>query len=143
MREEVPRAKVLILTVSDKETDLAAAAEAGASGYMLKNEAPDSLVQAIEHVAAGSTLVSPIMVARLAEGSGAPETALSPRELDILRLLAEEASDEEIASELAATREWVETTLSSILHKLRLPDRREAVLYAKRRGTASADDLSG
>lgn len=73
LREEVPRAKILILTVSDKDKDLVAAADAGANGYMLKSEDQHLLVQAIEYVAAGSTWVSPTMVARLADGSDATE----------------------------------------------------------------------
>jgi DNA-binding NarL/FixJ family response regulator len=73
LRAEVPQAKVLILTVSDKDKDLVAAAEAGANGYMLKNEDQKMLVQAIEVVAAGSTWLSPTMVTRMAEDSGATE----------------------------------------------------------------------
>ena len=118
LQTEVPETKVLMLTISAKEEDLFAAVKAGARGYILKNEEPEMILQAIQYVAFGGIIVSPEMAARLSKelGSDAPQVtapALSPRETNILRLLANDASDEEIAKRLDVRETWIGFLLSN------------------------------
>jgi len=137
---EMPDTKILIFTVSDKAADLFSAIKAGARGYILKNEEPELLVQAIQYVAHGGTVVSPLMADKLREelnveqprGAEKEEPSMSSTEQEILRLLSQGATDKSIAVKLSTTEGLVKTHLSNILHKLRLANRRQAVAYAKR-----------
>ena len=121
LRQELPETKVLVLTVSEEEADLLRAIRAGARGYLLKNEDPGLIVEAVQYVAHGGTIVSPTMAVKLASGlrEQEPRVAdppLSPREQDIIQLLAQGASDREIAMRMLTTERWVQTHISNILH---------------------------
>lgn len=138
-------ARILVLTTFEREDYLLAALEAGASGFVLKNARPETLVDGIRAVAAGEALLSPevtraVIERAVAAGrSGAPAAAVIPdqlteRELDVLRLLARGLSNDEIADELVVGRATVKTHVSNVLMKLQLRDRVQAVAYAYRSG---------
>lgn len=136
-----PQAHILVLTVSEKETDLFAAIQAGARGYLLKNTNPQELVQAVLHVARGGAMVSPelasqmLMALRPAEGTPFPEaSALSQRETEVLQRVAQGASNRDISAALFISENTVKTHLRSIMDKLHLANRSQAAVYAVRAG---------
>jgi DNA-binding NarL/FixJ family response regulator len=133
------RARVLILTTFDLDEDVFPAIRAGASGFLLKDVRPAELVEAIRVVAAGEALLAPSVTRRLLErfARDVPEERTPPslevlteRELEILRLVAQGLSNAEIAAELVVGETTVKTHVSSILRKLRLRDRVQAVVAA-------------
>jgi two-component system nitrate/nitrite response regulator NarL len=139
LREAVPGARVLMLTVSEDEHDLARALTAGAAGYLLKTAETDWLVTAILRVMEGESVISPEMTTKLVSvlrhtvtpaASPDPLHALSPRERDILRELARGASNKEIARALDIAETTVKVHVQSVLRKLDLPSRVHAALYA-------------
>jgi DNA-binding NarL/FixJ family response regulator len=132
------RARILVLTTFDLDEYVYAAIRAGASGFLLKDVEPAELVDAIRVVAAGNSLFGPAaterLVARFAQG---PEPAaarvlddLSAREREILRLLATGLSNAELAQRLHLSETTVKTHVSSVLRKLRVRDRVQAVIAA-------------
>ena len=143
---KMPQVKILVLTVSDNEADLFSAIKFGATGYILKNTEPEELVQAIHHIAQGGVIVSPMMAAKLLaefKGSGtdamAKKTAeeeanLSPREDEVLQLVAQGATNKEIADSLFISENTVKTHLRNIMDKLHLVNRSQAAAYAVKRG---------
>lgn len=139
-------ARILMLTTFEREDYLLAALEAGASGFVLKNARPETLVDGIRAVAAGEALLSPevtravieraVAGSRLAVGRTAPviPEQLTEREVEVLRLLARGLSNDEIADELTVGRATVKTHVSNVLMKLQLRDRVQAVAFAYRSG---------
>jgi DNA-binding NarL/FixJ family response regulator len=137
MSDHPPR--VIILTTFDLDEPLYAALRAGASGFLLKDVRPSELVEAIRVVARGEALLAPTVTRRLLDrfvdampGPHRPSgvDALTDRELEILRLVAQAASNAEIAARLVVSEATVKTHISSILRKLRLRDRVQAVVFA-------------
>jgi DNA-binding NarL/FixJ family response regulator len=134
--------RILVLTSFGEEERVAAAMRAGASGYLLKDSSPDELVNAIHSVALGQISIPQqlsysILGIPRASGSTPAENALqdlTARELDVLRCLAQGASNKEIASQLAVHLTTVRTHVSSILRKLNLENRTQAALYARQQG---------
>src|SRR5437868_4712445 len=132
--------RVLILTTFDLDEYVYAALRAGASGFLLKDVEPEQLVAAVRIVADGDALLAPSVTRRLldrfadalpADGKQPPKLdALTSRELEILRLLAGGLSNAEIAEQLVVTEATVKTHVSSILRKLRVRDRVQAVVAA-------------
>jgi DNA-binding NarL/FixJ family response regulator len=139
-------AKILILTTFDLDEYVHAAIRAGASGFLLKDVKPADLVQAIYIVAAGDALLAPSVTRRLLErfattlpaGDQTIESLaeLTPREFEVLRLLAGGLSNAEIAANLVLSEATVKTHISSILRKLGLRDRVQAVILAYETGLA-------
>jgi len=148
-------AQVLVLTTFEREDYLVAALEAGASGFLLKNSPPERLVAGVRAIAAGDALLAPELTRAVIEravarerdrpplaqppvGHGAqPGTApenLTARETEVLRLLAQGLSNDEIAELLAVGRATVKTHVSNVLAKLSLRDRVQAVAFAYRSG---------
>ena len=117
---------------------------AGASGFLLKDVTAERLFDAVRVVAAGEALLAPAVTrrligefARLRPAASAPSAAvaeLTPRETEVLRLLAEGLSNPEIAGRLVITEETVKTHVSRVLHKLALRDRAQAVVFAYESG---------
>jgi DNA-binding NarL/FixJ family response regulator len=136
------RARILVLTTFDLDEYVYAAVRAGASGFLLKDVQPADLVDAIRVVAAGNSLFGPSATQRLVERfARAPETkataaldALTEREREILRLLAEGRSNAELADQLYLSEATVKTHVSAVLRKLGVRDRVQAVIAAYEAG---------
>ena len=141
IHELVPSAKIIMLTVSDEESDLYDAVKNGASGYLLKDASIDEVAQAIRVVADGQSLISPSMAIKLidefkemsrADRNAVPTPRLTERELEVLRLVATGMNNREIAKELFISENTVKNHVRNILDKLQLHSRMEAVMYAVR-----------
>ena len=140
-------AAVLVLTTFNREDYLLAALRAGACGFLLKNSRPEQLTAAVLSAAAGDGLLAPevtrAVIAR-AVGDGAGSSGAEPvvpeeltaREAEVLRLVARGLTNDEIAAELVVGRATVKTHVSSVLSKLHLRDRVQAVVYAYEHGLA-------
>ncbi|MFC2041002.1 response regulator [Chloroflexota bacterium] len=146
LQAEMPQVNVLVLTVSEMETDLFAAVKFGARGYLLKKAEPEELVHAIHQIAQGGVIVSPLMATKLLaefkelttgveiEPVKEESANLSPREDEVLRLVAQGATNKEIADSLFISENTVKTHLKSIMEKLHLANRSQAAAYAVKRG---------
>ena len=143
IRDIVPHVKVLMLTVSDEESDLYDAIKAGASGYLLKEIATDEVADAVRSVWAGQSRISPSMASKLLsefaamskksrEGSELPAPKLTDREMEVLGLLAEGLNNKDIAKQLFISENTVKNHVRNILDKLHMRSRMEAVVYAVR-----------
>jgi DNA-binding NarL/FixJ family response regulator len=140
LADVAPHTRVLILTTYDLDEYVFQALRAGASGFLLKDSEPDQLVAAIRVIGEGEALLSPSVTRRLIEEFAhrppprhgpPPELAeLTPRELDVLGLLAGGKSNAEIAAQLVLGEATIKTHISRILTKLRLRDRVQAVVLA-------------
>ncbi|MEU4528525.1 response regulator transcription factor [Micromonospora ureilytica] len=135
--------KVLVVTTFNLDEYVYEALRAGASGFLLKDAPPAQLLHGIRTVATGAALLAPEVTrqlvgryaARIRPAEGGPGGgALTRRELEVLRLIAEGLSNSEIAAALVISQETVKTYVSRILTKLDLRDRVQAVVYAYRRG---------
>ncbi|OFM30665.1 response regulator transcription factor [Corynebacterium sp. HMSC072A02] len=124
---------VLILTTYDTQADILAAVEAGALGYLLKDAPEDTLHTAVLDTAAGKRTLAPEVTNLLAERLAQPETALSPRELEILQALATGASNKQIAQRLFISEATVKTHLIHVYQKLGVETRTAAVSAARER----------
>lgn len=137
------QARVLMLTVSPKDEDLLAAIEAGADGYLLKNAEPEALFQAIKHVAAGRGVLSPEVAGKVMRRAVStkrePAVELTPRELEVLKLVASGKTTSQIALELNIANSTVKTHVSHILKKLDAANRTEAVARASQQGLLPDD----
>jgi DNA-binding NarL/FixJ family response regulator len=139
IKEAVPSAKIVMLTVSDEEADLYEAVKSGAAGYLLKDSSIDEVAQAVRVVADGQSLISPSMAVKLIdefkqmlrpERDHVPGLRLTDRELEVLRLVAKGMNNREIAKELYISDNTVKNHVRNILEKLQLHSRMEAVMYA-------------
>jgi DNA-binding NarL/FixJ family response regulator len=141
---ESPEVKVVILTTFEQDDYIFGALNAGASGFLLKRSGPEELLAAIQTVAAGDSLLSPsvtrTVIDRMAR-QPTPEIGpsrlldeLTPREHEVLVLLARGLSNSEIAAELVIEESTVKTHVKRILMKLRLRDRIQAVVFAYESG---------
>jgi DNA-binding NarL/FixJ family response regulator len=132
IRAEFPDARVIVLSTYSADEEVHAALQAGAMAYLLKSVQREELVLAIHKAAAGETHVPPELAARLAARQ--PRSQLSPRELDVLRLVMGGKRNKEIAGALDISEGTVKIHVSSILTKLGVSDRTEAVTAALQRG---------
>jgi two-component system, NarL family, response regulator LiaR len=139
LRERAPAARVIVLTSFGEDERLFDALRAGAVGFLLKDTEPAELVRAIRSAHAGQSPLSPAtatrIVAELARG-GRPRAAelLTPRELEVLRHIAQGHANKRIALELGVAEKTVKTHVGHVLAKLDLADRTQAALYAVREG---------
>ncbi|MGD9046892.1 MAG: response regulator transcription factor [Anaerolineae bacterium] len=144
-----PEARILVLTSYAGEDKIFPAIKAGALGYQLKDSSPDELVDAIRQVHAGESSLHPVIARKvlqeLSRPSDRPPTPdpLTPRELEVLRLVAQGRDNREIAEVLVISDTTVRTHVSNILNKLHLASRTQAALYALREGLASLDETPG
>ena len=132
IRGEFPEARIIVLSVYAGDEEIYIALQSGAMAYLVKSVQREELVLAIRKAAAGQRHISPEVAARLAERL--PRSQLSVRELDVLRLLVGGKRNREIASALDITEGTVKLHVSSILSKLGVADRTEAVTVALHRG---------
>jgi DNA-binding NarL/FixJ family response regulator len=139
IKEAVPSAKIIMLTVSDEEGDLYETVKNGASGYLLKDSSIEEVAQAIRVVNEGQSLISPSMAVKLidefkqmSKPDKQQSTALklTERELEVLRLVARGLNNREVAKELFISENTVKNHVRNILEKLQLHSRMEAVMYA-------------
>ena len=132
------RARVIVLTSFGDDDKLFAALRGGAAGYLLKDVQPADLVRAIRSAHAGESPLSPAIATRVveevAQGAVSAHDDLTPRELDVLTLIARGRSNKVIARELGVAEKTVKTHVSHILSKLGVSDRTQAALYAVRQG---------
>jgi|SRR5690554_6173654 len=126
---------VLVLTTYDTDRDVLPALEAGATGYLLKDAPREELLRAVRAAARGESVLSPSVASRVLDQMRQPEhETLSAREIEILHLVANGATNREIAERLFISETTVKTHLSHVFQKLDVPDRAAAVGEAYRRG---------
>jgi DNA-binding NarL/FixJ family response regulator len=135
--KEFPRAKIIVLSTFGGDEDIFQALQAGARAYFLKDVKGHDLIGAIRAVHAGQRLLPPEIASRLAERI--PRSELSPRELEILRLIAKGGSNREIANTLDISEGTVRVHASNIFAKLGCNDRAQAVSEAFQRGIIHVD----
>ena len=127
-----PKAKVLVLTSLEGDADIERALALGASGYVVKGTGRDELARAIRSVYAGKKHIPAEVAQRLAQHLASEK--LSPRELEVLTLMARGKRNKEIGAELSIAEDTVKMHVKNILAKLEVNDRTEAVTIAMRRG---------
>ncbi|MFW6640351.1 response regulator [Nocardiopsis algeriensis] len=144
IRKAVPHTKFVMLTMSDEESDLFDALKVGASGYLLKEIAVTDIARAIRAIVGGQTFVNPAMATKLIgefaelakqESSTSEQRIipqLTPRETEVLKLLARSLNNREIGERLFITENTVKNHVRSILEKLQVHSRTEAAIYAVR-----------
>jgi NarL family two-component system response regulator LiaR len=143
IKQENPQARILVLTSFSESEKALPAIKAGALGYLLKDSAPEELLQAISNVYHGQISLHPaiarLLVQELSQPSDLPpaEEPLTEREVEVLQLIAQGLSNQEIADVLVVGERTVSTHVSNILDKLHLANRTQAALYALRKGLAS------
>lgn len=150
IKTELPDVKVIIVTVSEDEQDLFEAIKSGAEGYLLKGMPEEELGSTLEKISAGEPALSPGLAAKILdefarmarEGTGkpaGPEDELTDREREVLRLIADGATNREIASRLYISENTVSFHMKNILAKLHLKNRAQAAAFAIRAGLADDD----
>ncbi|VFB06426.1 two-component system response regulator [Corynebacterium striatum] len=126
--------KVLVVTNYDTDADILGAIEAGAVGYLLKDAPPHELLAAVHSAADGDSALSPIVADRLMTRVRTPRTSLTPRELEVLKLVAAGASNHEIGQDLMLSEATVKSHLVHIYDKLGVRSRTSAVAAAREQG---------
>jgi DNA-binding NarL/FixJ family response regulator len=140
IRARVPDTSVLMLSMHDDERYFADAIEVGAAGYVLKRAADTDLIDAIQAIARGEQFVSPVteraVIKEWLEGGRNEPLSdpLTPRELDVVKLIAEAYTNKQIAEALHVSEKTVESHRANVFSKLGMRDRVELVRYAIRRG---------
>jgi DNA-binding NarL/FixJ family response regulator len=139
IRSHLPEARVLMLSMHDDERYLFEALKAGASGYVLKREADQDLVEAVRAVGRGEAFLTnaterSIIREWMADGAEGPVIPLTPREEEVVKLIAEAHTNAQIAALLHLSEKTVESHRANVLRKLGMRDRVELVRYAIRRG---------
>lgn len=132
IRKENPRARFVVLTTYEGDEDVHQALEAGAQGYLVKGMSPEALVDALRRVHAGNRVLPPPVARRLE--ARAPNSELSPREHEVLALIAQGRNNKEIASALGIAEGTVKCHVTMILSRLGVSDRTQAVVAALQRG---------
>lgn len=125
---------VLVLTNYDSDGDILGAVEAGASGYLLKDAPPEELVAAVRAAASGQSALAPAFAGRLMARMRAPRVSLSAREIEVLRLVADGASNGEVARRLHISEATVKSHLVHVFSKLGVASRTAAVSEARALG---------
>ena len=143
IRAHRPETSVLILSMHDDQRYVFDALKAGASGYVLKREVDHALLDAVRAIAAGEAFLTNAVERSLIrewmrEGVNGPEEPLSPREQEVLKLIAEAYTNRQIAETLHVAEKTVESHRANLLRKLGMRDRVELVRYAIRRGLTEA-----
>jgi NarL family two-component system response regulator LiaR len=141
-----PRTQVIMVTSYHEDEHIFPAIRAGALSYVLKDIDPDDLADAIRRANAGEAVINPRVAARLVkevrgmeEDKTNPFTELTDRELDVLKLIADGKTNQEIADALVISEKTVKSHVSNLLSKLHLIDRTQAAVYAWREGIVRRD----
>jgi two-component system NarL family response regulator len=144
IKDAVPSAKIIMLTISDEEGDLFDAIKAGAMGYLLKEISIEEVASAVRAVFTGQSLISPSMASKLLNEFATmvrkdddrqqqvPTPRLTDREMEVLKLVAKGMNNRDIAKKLFISENTVKNHIRNILEKLQLHSRMEAVVYAVR-----------
>jgi DNA-binding NarL/FixJ family response regulator len=143
IRAHLPNTQVLVLSMHDDERYVFDALKAGASGYVLKREVDQALLNAIRSVDRGEAFLTnaverSLIRAWMKDDSAGPEEPLSPREQEVLKLISEAYTNKQIAETLHLAEKTVESHRANLLRKLGMRDRVELVRYAIRRGLTEA-----
>jgi len=145
LQRSAPGVKVMILSALLKDNLIDQAVQRGASGYFLKTDSPAEILQGIREIASGRTAFSPAVQERLitsrragANGPATPLQSLTPRELEVLRLIGQGLSRAEIARRLYRSLKTIDAHHTSIMRKLNIHDRAELTRYVIREGLAEA-----
>jgi two-component system, NarL family, response regulator LiaR len=137
LRERLPKTRVIVLTSFTDDEKLLPAVQAGAAGYLLKNAEPAELARAVRAAHAGEAVIDPQVAARLLTSIATPVQAhddLTPREREVLELIARGFSNKRIARELEIAEKTVKTHVGHVLAKLGVADRTQAAVHAVRAG---------
>lgn len=134
LRELDPAPAVLILTTFDRDAEILGAIEAGAAGYLLKDVAPEAIIDGIGRAAAGDMVLSPELATRVLRGMRNPLPKLTDREVEVLRLLATGAANKEIARALFVAEATVKSHIAHIFTKLGVDSRSRAIHRAQETG---------
>ena len=143
IRKNWPEAKIIVLTSFSDDEKVFSAIRSGALGYLLKESSPQDLLQAIHSVARGEGFLSPTIASKVMRELNRPpklpptKDPLTEREVEILQLVAQGLTNDEIAEKLVVSERTVRTHVSNILAKLQLANRTQAALYALKEGLAS------
>ena len=146
IRDKRPKARILVLTNFAGEDMIFPAIKAGAMGYHLKDSSPEALEEAIRQVYRGEPSLHPLIAKKVLEELHAPLAdqevyeSLTPREMEVLNLIAKGLENREIAKQLVVSEATIRTHVSNILGKLHLASRTQAALYALKEGIASLDE---
>ncbi|NMA66754.1 MAG: response regulator transcription factor [Clostridiaceae bacterium] len=137
IREQDPSAKVIMLTIHQDREYLLKALELGASGYILKDADSRVLIDSVRNVHNGQTYIQPCMAnelvneyKRIKSGNNEPHNSLTPREIEVLKLLSKGMLNKEISMELFISEKTVKNHISNIFRKLDVQDRTQAAVYA-------------
>ena len=144
IQARTPSCAVLMLTSNVQSQQIQAAIRAGAVGYVLKATRAQELIDAIQRAARGQRVLDPIAADALLSGLAHQDelNELTPREHEVLRLLAQGVSNAQIASALTISEATVRTHIANVLSKLNLRDRAHATIYALKRGLISLDEVT-
>lgn len=146
IKQADPEARILVLTSFDEDEKVFTAIKSGAQGYLLKDASPKELLRAIRDVYRGEPSMHPTiahkLMRELQRASSLPPTEepLTEREMEVLKLVAQGHSNQEIAEKLVLSERTVRTHVSNILSKLHLANRTQAALYALREGLADLEE---
>jgi DNA-binding NarL/FixJ family response regulator len=149
MDDPACRCRIVILTTFDLDECVYAALQAGASGFLLKDVSPERLVASVRQVVVGDALLAPSITRRLVERFAKPRatvsatfrqeiSSLTPREMDVLKLLGRGLSNAEIADKLVLSEATVKTHVAHVFHKIDVRDRAQAVVVAYETGVVQA-----
>lgn len=134
VRREAPGVRIVVFTAFDRDDQIAGAIESGAEGYLLKGTPRDEVFRAIRVVHAGGSLIEPLVASKLLRKLREQPAALTPREIEVLHLLARGHSNRSIADRLFVSERTVKFHVGSILEKLGVENRTQAASVARERG---------
>jgi len=145
IRECLPETHVVMISATEEDREIYESIQAGVSGYVVKDDAPESMLEAVKNAALGKAYLPPLIAKRILEGVAGSlngrrdamskaSTPLSSREIGVLRLMAQGRRHKEIARELCISERTVGNHIASIYNKLGIYDRSQAIIYAIKKG---------